>query len=92
MESEYRALVQAIGLDPDVHSHEDVLRMAATLNKIKTGLQHESPEKTGRYFVCGEAGDKDDVGLPDYILVCPTYGLAGFATYRKDRDYSEPGY
>lgn len=92
MANEYRDLVKAIGLDPDVHSYDDVMRMAATLNKIKTGLQHDHPERTGRYFVCGETGERDDVGLPEYIFVCPTYGLAGFATYRKDRDYSEPGY
>ena len=50
------------------------------------------PEKSGHFFICGEAGEKDDMGLPEKIMVCPAYGLDGFASYKKDRDYSAPGW
>lgn len=43
-------------------------------------------------FICGIAGEKDSVGLPEYVLVCPTHGASGSAFYKKDREYSEPGY
>ena len=44
------------------------------------------------YFICGEGGEKDEMGLPEYISVCPSYGLDGSAMYKKHKDYSAPGY
>lgn len=54
--------------------------------KLKKIWIHSSPEKSGAFFICGEAGEKDDVGLPEHILVCPTYGADGFAYYKKVED------
>ena len=48
------------------------------------------PEKSGHFFICGEAGEKDSMGLPETILVRPAYGLDGFAMYKKHTDYSAP--
>lgn len=58
--------------------------------KLKKIWIHSSPEKSGAYFICGEGGEKDDMGLPEFISVCPTYGLDGMAMYKKHRDYSAP--
>ena len=58
--------------------------------KLKKIWIHSSPEKSGAYFICGEGGGKDDMGLPEFISVCPTYGLDGMAMYKKHRDYSAP--
>lgn len=60
--------------------------------KLKKIWIHSSPEKSGAYFICGEGGEKDDMGLPEFISVCPTYGLDGMAMYKKHRDYSAPGW
>lgn len=54
--------------------------------------KHSSPEKSGAFFVCGEGGERDAMGLPEMIMVCPAYGLDGFATYKKSSDYSAPEY
>lgn len=68
-------------------------RKLALLEKTETILRHSSAEKLhGVYFICGEGGDKDDMGLPDFISVCPAYGLDGMAMYKKHTDYSAPGY
>jgi hypothetical protein len=45
---------------------------------------------TGAYFVCGESGDKDTMGLPEKVFVCPSYGLEGMAVYTKTQDYNAP--
>jgi hypothetical protein len=58
--------------------------------KLKKIWIHSSPEKSGAYFICGEGGEKDDMGLPDRIFVCPSYGLDGMAMYKKEKDYSAP--
>jgi len=58
--------------------------------KLKKIWIHSSPEKSGTYFICGEGGEKDDMGLPDRIFVCPSYGLDGMAMYKKEKDYSAP--
>ena len=60
---------------------------------LKKIFVHVSAEKfDGVYFICGETGEKDSMGLPDFISVCPAYGLDGFAMYKKHTDYSAPGW
>jgi hypothetical protein len=63
------------------------------LRRVHTMVRHLSAEKLdGVFFICGEAGDKDDMGLPEKIMVCPAYGLDGFAMYTKTSGYSAPEY
>lgn len=60
---------------------------------LKKIFIHSQAEKfDGIYFICGEAGEKDELDLPEYILVCPAFGLDGFAMYKKHKEYSAPGY
>ena len=72
--------------------YEEVLLLRKKVEKYETILRHAMSEKTGVFFICGEAGEKDNMGLPEKIMVCPAYGLDGFASYRKDRDYTAPGW
>ena len=59
--------------------------------KLKTILKHSKAEQLeGVYFICGEGGEKDEMGLPEYISVCPAFGLDGFAYYKKHTEYSAP--
>ena len=60
--------------------------------KLKKIWVHSVPEQSGLYFICGEGGEKDEMGLPEMISVCPAYGLDGMAMYKKHKDYSAPGY
>jgi hypothetical protein len=43
-------------------------------------------------FICGGTEEKDAMGLPKMITVCPAYGLDGFAIYERKGEYSAPGY
>jgi hypothetical protein len=43
-------------------------------------------------FIAGVAGKADEMGLPELLHVCPSYGLDGTATYEKVRDYEAPGW
>lgn len=52
--------------------------------------KHGAAEKTGAFFICGEAGEKDSMGLPEHILVCPEYGADGMAMYTMSKPYSAP--
>lgn len=51
--------------------------------KLRTILQHVFPEKTGSYFISGQAGMVATDGLPDIIFVCPTYGVDWVYSYKK---------
>jgi hypothetical protein len=63
------------------------------LRKVFKMVRHLSAEKLdGVFFICGEAGTKDAMGLPEKIMVCPAYGLDGFAIYTKTSNYSAPEY
>jgi hypothetical protein len=60
--------------------------------KLKKIWFHDQAEKTGMYFICGEGGEHDGMGLPEMIMVCPAYGADGFAVYKKHGEYTAPGY
>jgi hypothetical protein len=81
---------------PDIQDYyEEVLLLRKRLElfeKLDRLLKHSNPEHSGYFFICGEAGEKDIMGLPEKIMVCPAYGLDGFASYKKDRDYDSPGW
>jgi len=89
-------LLNAMGFDPKAIQTDDdfekVVRAATVLERVRITMLTSEPEKTGALFVCGIAGARDEFNLPDYIHVCPTYGLDGFAVYRKERDYDGPGW
>jgi hypothetical protein len=65
----------------------------ALFRKLTKIMLHANAEKyEGVFFICGEAGEKDEMGLPEAIYVCPAYGADGFAVYKKHGEYTAPGY
>ena len=78
---------------PDmIDYYEEVLLLRKKVEKYETILKHAMSEKSGHFFICGEAGEKDTSGLPDKVFICPTYGVDGFQVYKKDGKYSTPGW
>lgn len=67
-------------------------QLRAENDRLRTIIRHAVAERTGVYFVCGDGGPRDSVGLPEIILVCPAFGLDGMAVYTKTKDYSTPAY
>jgi hypothetical protein len=57
----------------------------ALFQKLKKVWFHTQPDKSGSFFICGDGGEKDDLGLPDIILVCPQMGANITALYRKEK-------
>jgi hypothetical protein len=55
------------------------------LRQLREMIKHiDLVEKLGGiYFICGEAGTKDDNNLPDRIHICPAYGCDWFQVYEK---------
>ncbi len=54
---------------------------------LKKIFLHSSPDKfESVYFICGETGDKDELGLPEYITVCPAYGVDVKLTKRYKKE------
>lgn len=52
--------------------------------RLVTIFRHATAEHSeGVYFICGESGNKDDNGLPESIMVCPSYGSDHVEIYRK---------
>lgn len=70
----------------------EIERLQAENDRLKAMIRHAVADRTGVYFICGEGGTKDDLGLPEIILVCPAYGADGFAIYKKASEYSAPSY
>ncbi len=68
---------------------EAAQRLIKAYEKI---LRHVFPERSGMYFISGESGQKDAMGLPEYVTICPEYGCDGFAVYTKTSEYTAPGW
>jgi len=43
--------------------------------------KHAKPEMTGAYFLAGGHGPKDDNQMPQFIEVCPAYGVGWVMIY-----------
>jgi len=61
---------------------EEDFRLFEVLKKI---WLHSVPEKSGKFFICGEGGEHDEFGLPEIILVCPAMGSNITAIYEKKK-------
>jgi|SaaInl59LU_5_DNA_1037362.scaffolds.fasta_scaffold00876_15 hypothetical protein len=51
--------------------------------QLQTIWKHAVPEQSGQYFICGSGGEKDEHGLPEVIMVCPSAGLNYFKAYKR---------
>lgn len=96
MQENFDSLVESLGYQSDmfntVEDMEKLVKVAKYLQRVKTALLTSEPEKSGALFITGVSGERDDMGLPEYISVCPTHGLDGFAMYKKHTEYSAPSY
>ena len=46
-------------------------------------FMHAAEHYPGVYFICGEGGEKDERGLPENILICPSNGLTEQKLYKR---------
>ena len=64
----------------------DIIEAALRLERMNKFLRHNAfaTKQYGVYFICGEAGEKDQNGIPEHIHICPAYGSD--VVYRFNRD------
>ena len=54
---------------------------------LKKMFFHTIPDRMpDTYFISGEAGEKNTNGLPEYVSICPAYGV-GFSVLYKRVDH-----
>jgi len=46
---------------------------------------HNNPEITGAYFLTGGHGEVDENLLPQYISICPAYGVGWDQVYERTK-------
>ena len=44
-------------------------------------FKHAKPEMTGEYFLAGGHGPKDDNQMPQFVEICPAYGVGWVMIY-----------
>lgn len=59
---------------------EELIKENTILRKV---LSTSFPERSGDMFICGSSNDISSDGLPEFVMICPTYGADYFVTYRK---------
>lgn len=82
--SKFKEVVHKLAAEAGITDMEAAERLAQALGERWMGIN--TP------FICGGSEQKDIMGLPDTLLVCPSYGLDGFAIYKKSSEYSAPSY
>lgn len=63
--------------------------LAAAVKFMQSCFYEQVPDTP---FICGTAGNNGPDNMPEYYFIAPTYGVDGFAVYKKDKDYDAPGY
>lgn len=88
---EYRIGVE---MNREIEAYEgELARLREENERLRSIFIHSmSKHHNDVFFICGEAGEKDMMGLPEKIMVCPASGLDGFAVYTKTTDYDAPSY
>jgi hypothetical protein len=69
----------------------EIKRLQEKCDKQAKILQAAFPEQSGHYFICGEGGVLDKNGLPEMILISPTFGAGWFVRYDKTEHYGGKG-
>jgi len=67
-------------------TRDELFKMLQSVSLIITA----GYEKLQVPFICGIAGENDQIGLPEYFFICPTYGMDGHALYKKHKTYTAP--
>lgn len=92
----YFELTEALGYNSETikekNLQEKIIEVAKIYGRVRMAMLTSKPEESGTLFVCGIGGKQDDMGLPERLHVCPTYGLQGVAIYEKIKEYDEPGW
>lgn len=78
-----RELITTLGYDPDVVNWFQLIKVCASLVRVRTALRHANPESTREFFITGYGGKFDENGLPDRIMICPEYGVSWAVPYKK---------
>ena len=84
MNSKFKELAHKLAAESGITDMEAAERFALALGQRWLGI--DTP------FICGGSDEKDAMGLPKMITVCPAYGLDGFAIYKQTSEYRAPGY
>ena len=67
-------------------------RALSLYERERNRFKHANPEITGAYYLSGGYGERDDNSLPQYVLICPAYGVGWEQIYeRTDRTVSYEG-
>jgi hypothetical protein len=61
---------------------EELIEENTRLRKV---LSTSFPERSGDIFICGSSKDVSSDGLPESVMICPTYGADYFVVYRRVR-------
>ena len=56
-----------MGLIQDATDRMELMSKFLRHNLLATKLE-------GVFFICGDAGEKDQNGIPEHIFICPAYG------------------
>ncbi len=78
-------------MNREIEAYEGELTELREKNqKLTKIIEHMFDDREGIYFISGEFGEKDSMGLPESIMICPAHGLDGVAVYTKTKDYTGP--
>lgn len=62
----------------------EVERLKDKCDKQAMTLRRLFPDRhSDTFFICGEGGEKDDNGLPQFVLICPAFGCDFFVAYDR---------
>ena len=66
----------------ELQAENEKLRKALEIyERERNRFKHAKPEMTGEYFLAGGHGPKDDNQMPQFVEICPAYGVGWVMIY-----------
>ena len=72
LKSQVELLTIELGFAMD--EHDEIEHLQKDNDKLRTVLIDVLPEASKRPFICGSSGDEGVGVMPEFFLICPTYG------------------
>ena len=68
----------------------DIDEAANRIELMSKFLRHNllATKLEGVFFICGEAGEKDQNGIPEHIHICPAYGSDVTYVFTRGKSYA----
>lgn len=83
----YKELIDTLGYNSEVvirdDLHQKIIERIKKLEKLDMIFKTTHPDLSGSFFICGASKFQSEDNLPEFVHICPSYGVEWAKIYKK---------